>query len=187
MSPLPWFGDRPHIIHSSSKKPTHIGMTQSRGGGRRGGQIRTALHRGGNPKAAAISSGSAGRLSQREAALCESLGEPWVGRAVSTEGGLRTSPKTEGTGGHTGWGICGVQEQSGSDRGNAGRVSLGHSEPMQCRIQKTFRKWDLTFRGQGERSMAKNSENWLHDQAWLCAGQETREKYQSPVATECEG
>lgn len=24
MSLLPWFGDRPHIFHSSSKQPTHI-------------------------------------------------------------------------------------------------------------------------------------------------------------------
>lgn len=56
---LPWFGDRPHILHSSSKQTTHFlgavehkkSMNQSvleshRAGGHRVGQIRAALPRG---------------------------------------------------------------------------------------------------------------------------------------------
>lgn len=53
---------------------------------------------------------------------------------------------------------------------NAGRVSSGHSEPRQCQIQKTLGKWDLIFRGQGEKGVAKSSENQLNDQARPCSG-----------------
>lgn len=37
----------------------------------------------------------------------------------------------------------------------AGRISAGHNGPMQCQILMTFRKWDLIFTRQGERSVVK--------------------------------